>query len=205
MTDMWNKRYASKDYAYGTDPNVFFKDAIDRYSLSGDILLPAEGEGRNAVYAAQNGLNVFAFDISDEGKKKALKLAGKEKVSINYEVGEFFDLSLVKEKFDVAALIYAHFSPDIASSYHKKIAELIKPEGYIVLEGFTTGHLELKKQNPNVGGPDDAEMLYTKAAIKSDFPDFEIIQLKDMKIQLKEGEYHNGISKVIRFVGRKMM
>ena len=204
MIEMWDKRYAGEEYAYGTAPNNYFKGAIDKYKLEGKMLLAAEGEGRNAVYAAKSGLEVTAFDISEEGKKKALKLAEKENVKIEYQVGDLFDLDLINEQFDSAALIFAHFTPDIVEKYHKKIAELIKPDGMLILEGFSTTHLALKKVDPDVGGPDDVEMLFSKKSIKSHFPDFKIIQLDEMKIKLKEGEFHNGIGKVVRFIGKKM-
>ncbi|MCL5127226.1 bifunctional 2-polyprenyl-6-hydroxyphenol methylase/3-demethylubiquinol 3-O-methyltransferase UbiG [Algibacter sp. L4_22] len=203
MKEMWDNRYSNEDYAYGILPNDFFKYAIDKYKLTGKILLPAEGEGRNAVYAAKKGLNVTAFDISNEGKKKALKLAEKENVKINYEIGNLFDLDLINEQFDSAIFIYAHLPPSILSNYHKKIAELVKPNGYIILEGFSTGHLELRKQNPQVGGPDKLEMLFSIDTIKRDFPDFDIIELEDVETELNEGKFHIGTAKVIRFVGKK--
>ena len=203
IKEMWDNRYSIEDYAYGIAPNVFFKDTIEKYKLTGKILLPAEGEGRNAIYAAKKGLDVFAFDISIEGKKKAEKLAEQENVSINYEVGEFFDLDLIHERFDVAALIYAHFPPPILSKYYQKVAELLEPNGVIILEGFSTNHLPLRVANPKVGGPGMIEMLFSEETIKSNFPNFETILLEEMEIELKEGLYHNGIGKVIRFVGRK--
>ncbi len=203
MKEMWDNRYSGEDYAYGILPNDFFKYAIDKYKLAGKILLPAEGEGRNAVYAAKNGLNVTAFDISKEGKGKALKLAEKEDVEINYELGNLFDLDIINNQYDCVAFIYAHFPPPILSNYHKKIAELVKPGGYIVLEGFSTGHLELRKQNPKVGGPDKLEMLFSEDTIKRDFSGFEIIELEEIEIKLNEGKFHNGTGKVIRFVGKK--
>ena len=118
---MWDSKYASEDYAYGIYPNDFFKYAIDKYKLAGKILLPAEGEGRNAVYAAKNGLEVTAFDSSKEGKRKALKLAEKENVAINYEVGDFFDLNIINQQYDCTALIYAHFPPPILLKYTRKL------------------------------------------------------------------------------------
>lgn len=182
MKEMWDERYASKEYAYGTKPNQFFKESLDLYNLEGNILFPAEGEGRNAVYAAKKGLNVFAFDISSEGRKKALKLAKKQNVKINYEVSSFFDLQLIKEKFDAAALIFAHFPPNILRAYHSKIAELIKPDGLIILEGFSTNHLELQKENPNAGGPKNIDFLFSVDSIKKDFPNFEIMMLEEKEI-----------------------
>lgn len=203
MLEMWDTRYSSEDYAYGVHPNTFFKSIIEKYKPEGKILLPAEGEGRNAIYAAQKGFNVFAFDISLEGKKKALKLSKKEKVKINYEVGEFFELNLINNEFDVAALIFAHFPPQLLSSYHAKIGELIKPNGLIILEGFSKNHLKYRNENPNIGGPNKEEMLFSKEAIRNDFPDFEILQLEEIEVELIEGKYHNGTGSVIRFVGRK--
>src|SRR5210317_1097755 len=108
MENLWDSRFKEKEYVYGTLPNVFFKNTLDKYNLKGSILLPAEGEGRNAVYAAQKGLDVFAFDTSIEGKNKAVKLAQRNHVSINYEVGDFFELELANERFDAVAFIYAH-------------------------------------------------------------------------------------------------
>ena len=200
---MWDNRYANENYAYGTTPNNFFKEILDSLRITGNILLPAEGEGRNAVYAAKKGLKAYAFDISEEGRKKALKLAKQENVEINYEVGDFNDLSLINEKYDAAGLIYAHFPPPLLSKYHKKIAQMIKPGGFIILEGFSIGHLEYREVNPEVGGPNNVEMLFSIDTIKSDFKEFEIIQLEDIKIELKEGDFHNGTGKVIRFVGKK--
>lgn len=203
MEEMWNKRYANKAYAYGTDPNKFFKDSIQRFALSGDLLLPAEGEGRNAAYAAMHGFNVTAFDISIEGKKKALALANKHKVSIQYEVGLLPELNLNNKQFDAAALIFAHFPVPILSDYHNRIANLIKPEGYIILEGFSKSHLTLREANPAVGGPNNLEMLFSKVGIEKDFPRFEVLELTETEVTLDEGEFHQGTGSVIRFIGMK--
>ena len=203
MTEMWDERYSSSEYAYGIAPNKFFEDSLNQYQLKGKLLLPAEGEGRNAVFAAKKGLGVTAFDISIEGKKKALKLADREKVKIKYEIGNLFDLPILKEKYDIAALIYAHFPPAILSNYHKQIADLIADEGFIILEGFSKSHLPLRNSNPNVGGPNKIEMLFSIDSIKNDFPDFEIIRLEEVEVELNEGIYHNGLGKVIRFIGKK--
>ena len=201
---MWDNRYADKEYAYGIKPNQFFKASLDTYNLNGKILLPAEGEGRNALYAAKKNLEVFAFDISIEGKNKALKLAENENVNINYEVGDFFKLNLLNEKFDAAALIFAHFPPNILAEYHKKIAELLKPNGIIILEAFGKNHFELQKENPNAGGPKNIDFLFSKETIKKDFPNFEILLLEEKEIKLDEGKFHTSKSNVIRFIGKKI-
>lgn len=203
MKEMWEKRYADLEYAYGTKPNAFFKKIMDEQPSQGKLLLPAEGEGRNAVYAAKKGWEVYAFDISEEGKKKAESLTEKENVQIHYEIGEFFDLPLTKEKFEAAALIYAHFPSSILSSYHQKVAELIQPNGIVMLEGFSKSHLAFRQENSNVGGPSVLEMLFSKEQIQADFADFDVIQLTEEEVYLTEGIYHQGRGMVIRFVGRK--
>ena len=122
MKDLWNTRYKSQEFIYGKRPNQFFKDTLDNFNLTGEILLPAEGEGRNAVYAAQKGLSVYAFDISTEGRIKALKLAQEKNVQIRYEVGEITNLALEDPRFDVAALIFAHLPPRVRPGFHREIA-----------------------------------------------------------------------------------
>ena len=204
MKEMWDKRYGNTAYAYGEEPNAFFRETLNKLDLKGSILLPAEGEGRNAVYAAKKGLEVFAFDISIEGKNKALELAKKNNIEINYEVGEFFNLNIANYSYDSAALIYAHFPSNIRDSYHQKISELIKPNGILILEGFSKSHLELQQHNPNAGGPKKEALLFSIEMIKNDFSNFEIIQLEEKKIELNEGEYHQGKAKVIRFIGKKI-
>lgn len=204
MSEMWDERYSKTEYAYGIEPNHFLKATIDDLQLTGSMLFPAEGEGRNAVYAAQNGLNVTAFDISIEGKNKALKLANQEKVEIDYQVGDFFELACAKKKYNAIALIFAHFPPPILSKYHQKLAELIEPNGFVILEGFSKSHLAYREENPKVGGPNNIDMLFSKASIQADFSGFEILHLEECEVELMEGIYHQGKGSVIRFIGRKM-
>lgn len=203
MKEMWDKRYSDEEYVYGTEPNAFFKETIEKLNIKGRILLPAEGEGRNAVFAAGKGLEVFAFDISGEGMKKALRLAEEKNVEITYEVGDFYSLDIINMEYDATALIFAHFPPDLRSKYHQKIASLIKPNGIVILEGFSKNNLELRKSNPQVGGPGKIEMLFSKEDIKRDFSNFEVIQLEEKEVELREGKYHKGIGSVIRYVGKK--
>ena len=101
MKDLRNARCESAEFAYGKAPNQFFKATLDKFNLTGEIILPAEGEGRNVVYAAQKGLSVYAFDISAQAKNKALKLAEEKNVQIRYEVGEIKDLTLEEQSFEI--------------------------------------------------------------------------------------------------------
>ena len=203
MKAMWDQRYAVEDYVYGKEANAFFRTVLDEYQLKGKILLPAEGEGRNAVFAAKKGMDVHAFDISIEGKKKALRLAKEENVELSYEVGDFFEMNASRKKFDIAALIYAHLPPDILSKYHQKITELIKPGGYIILEGFSKKHMVFQKENPRAGGPRNIDMLFSVEMLKRDFSKFDSIILEEKEVDLKEGKFHQGKASVIRYLGRK--
>jgi len=204
MKEFWDNKYSANEYVYGEEPNDYFKYALDTFLPSGKLLLPAEGEGRNAVYAARKGLKVVAFDQSIEGKKKAIKLAGKAGVKIDYRVGELPDLQLTGETFTAAALIYAHFIPQLRSEYHRLIGKLIKPEGLIIVEGFSKEHIEYQDKYPNIGGPRNIEMLYTMEMIRNDFDDFEPVESSEGELELSEGSSHIGIGNVIRFIGRKV-
>ncbi|HRK55511.1 MAG TPA: class I SAM-dependent methyltransferase [Cyclobacteriaceae bacterium] len=200
--DRWNERYSSEEFAYGEKPNNFLKEQLDQLPV-GSILFPAEGEGRNAVYAAQLGWQVAAFDISIEGQKKAFQLAEKNNVKIEYEVGELETLNYKPDQFDAIALIYAHFPANIKSLYHKTLDTYLKKGGVIIFEAFSKRHLDYVAKNEKVGGPRDIASLFSIDEIKSDFPNYDFDQLVEMEIELNEGTYHNGIGSVIRFVARK--
>ncbi len=204
MKDFWEERYKNKEFAYGVKPNQFFENALDKYNLKGTMLLPAEGEGRNAVFAAEKGVDVTCFDISDEGKVKALKLAELNNVSINYLIGEFSEMKFKDNSFDVIALIYAHFSADLKTQYHKILTKYLKKEGVLILEGFSKKQLSINEDKNQSLGPKNIEMLYSLEEIKNDFSALEIVVLKEEEIELNEGIYHKGKASVIRFIAKKI-
>jgi len=201
-TKRWDDRYSSEEFAYGEEPNNYLKEQLEKLS-PGTVLFPAEGEGRNAVFAAKLGWKVSAFDISEEGKNKAIKLAETNNVSIDYQVGELETLNFQPGQFDALALIYAHFPAAIKSEIHKQLDQLLREDGIIIFEAFSKKHLEYLAINEKVGGPKDIESLFSIEEIKSDFPNYEIIELEEKEIELNEGLFHNGTGSVIRFIGRK--
>ncbi|MCD9577107.1 class I SAM-dependent methyltransferase [Flavobacterium soyae] len=201
-TQRWDDRYSSEEFAYGEEPNNYLRDQLEKLN-PGTILFPAEGEGRNAVFAAKSGWKVSAFDISEEGKNKALKLADANNVSIDYQVGELETLDFQQEQFDTIALIYAHFPAEIKSAIHRQLDKLLRKNGIIIFEAFSKKHLEYLAINEKVGGPKDIESLFSIEEIKADFPDYEIIELEEKEIELNEGLFHNGTGSVIRFIGKK--
>lgn len=200
--EFWNNRYKSNDYAYGTEPNTFFKEWIDKLQ-PGKILLPAEGEGRNAVYAAKLGWYVIAFDNSFEAKNKAMKLADNNNVKINYFCAEFEDLNLKKNSFDAFGLIFAHFAGNKRREFHNELTNYLKFGGYIILEGFSKKQLEYQKKF-NSGGPSNVELLFSEEEIKDDFQALEKIQLETIETELNEGLHHKGLASVVRYVGKKV-
>lgn len=201
-TSRWDERYANDEFAYGEEPNNYLREQLNKLEV-GKILFPAEGEGRNAVFAAKLGWEVSAFDISSEGYKKALQLAEKNNVAIDYQIGELQTLNYKDEQFDVIALIYAHFPASIKSQLHKMLDKYLVKGGTIIFEAFSKSHLEYLAKNEKVGGPKDIESLFSVEEIKSDFSNYEVIELEETVINLNEGLYHNGQGSVIRFIGRK--
>jgi cyclopropane fatty-acyl-phospholipid synthase-like methyltransferase len=201
-TERWNDRYKNDEFAYGEHPNNYLRDQLDKLS-PGTILFPAEGEGRNAVYAAKHGWKVSAFDISIEGKKKADRLAETNNVELDYQVGELQNLKYASGQFDAIAFIYAHFPADVKSSYHKTIQNYLRSGGVIIFEAFSKQHLEYIARNEKVGGPKELAMLFSIEEIQTDFANYDIIELVEQEVELNEGAFHNGKGSVIRFVGRK--
>jgi len=200
--NMWDTRYKNKEYAYGKGPNEFFKEQIQKLEPR-KILMPADGEGRNGVFAAQLDWEVTSFDLSIEGKSKALQLAKENNVNIDYIVGDLEQLEFEKESFDAIGLVYAHFAAGKKSDFHKKLNNYLKPGGIIILEAFSKKHLSLNQIDPKVGGPKDFEMLYSTAEIIADFENYDLLILEEEEPLLNEGKYHIGKGAVVRFVGRK--
>lgn len=204
MKESWNERYNIPEYVYGEEPNVFLKKIMETLP-PGRILLPADGEGRNGVYAATKGWVVNSFDQSEQAKEKAIQLARARNVGIDYQAIDFQKIyeTYAPNSFDAIALIFAHLPSKIKSNYFPSLPSLLKSGGCIIIEGFSKQHIRYQQQNPLIGGPPEVEMMYSKELISDLFPDLEVIQLTEEEVQLNEGLGHNGLGSVIRYVGRK--
>lgn len=198
MKEFWNERYQSAEYIYGIQPNEFLVEQIKSLH-NGEILFVAEGEGRNAVYAAKLGWNVTAIDFSEDGKKKALELAKDNEVAINYQVIEAEKYDFPSEKFDAIVLIYAHFDEPNRSFIHQKCIDSLKQGGTIILEAFNKNQL-----NYNSGGPKKESMLYDTELLEKDFEHLTVKHIVEIQIELSEGTFHKGTAEVIRLIGRKL-
>lgn len=197
MENFWDKRYSNTEFAYGTRPNLFFAEQLGKLEV-GKIILPCEGEGRNAVYAAKRGWKVEAFDFSEQGFKKANALAIENKVSIDYRISDTFAAEYPQESFDAVALIFAHLPSPARKRLHEKCISWLKPGGVLILEAFNT----LQIQNTS-GGPKEPPMLYSEEMLEEDFKGLKVRLLTSIKTILSEGEFHQGAADVVRFVGIK--
>lgn len=202
MKDFWNSRYSGSDYAYGEESNEYLRQKLSGLK-PGRILFPAEGEGRNAVYAATLGWDVTAFDISAEGKKKADALAAKRDVSIDYQIGSMGEVAFPEVSFDALVLVFAHFHESQRKSYHQKLLSFLRPGGYIILEAFSKRHIAFNSVNEQVGGPKDIAMLYDIPELADDFRDCTHLEMYEAETDLREGIYHVGRASVVRYFGMK--
>lgn len=203
MQQKWDERYKEQEFAYGKDPNVFFKEWLPKFA-PGSILMPADGEGRNGVFAARAGWKVTSFDLSIEGQSKALQLARENDVELEYIVADLDHLQFENGSFDAIGLVYAHFSAEKKSAFHRKLNDYLRPGGIVIFEAFSKKHLHFIELDPKVGGPRDIDMLYSIEEITADFANYEMLMLAEEEILLNEGKYHIGKGAVIRVVGRKL-
>jgi len=197
MKDIWNKRYAEKEFVYGTGPNNYFKQEIDKLK-PGKLFLPAEGEGRNAIYAAQLGWEVVAVDMSEMGKEKAMKLAAEKKVKIQYHIDDLETFQYPVNEYDAAGIIYAHFPAKTKSHVYQKVAGSLKIGGFVILETFNKNQL-----GKSSGGPQNIDMLNSLDEIKAAFEGFEFIEQAEVQVNLNEGGLHNGMAEVVRILAIK--
>lgn len=192
----WDQRYSTPTYVYGTEPNLFFRKHLERMS-PGSILLPGEGEGRNAVFAAQSGWKVTAFDTSTEGRKKALRLAKKNKVTIRYDLLPYleFDHTVI---YDAVGLFFTHQPSEMRKRFHLNIQQSLKPGGIILMETFHKSQVFRDS-----GGPRDEDLLFSEDELREDFPGMEMVELQTVTRHLDEGPFHQGEAVVVQMVAKK--
>ncbi|MBK7099724.1 MAG: class I SAM-dependent methyltransferase [Sphingobacteriales bacterium] len=202
MKEFWNDRYSREVYSYGQIPNEFLKEPLQKLK-PGKILFPAEGEGRNAVFAASLGWHTDAFDFAETGREKAMQLADRHNVSIHYTIDKFTTYHYPVDYYVAIGLVFVHPAPDMRTFFFEKLYAALKPGGVIIFEGFSKNNIELKRQNPSVGGPDNIAMLYDVGEIKNFFSGLQPLILEEKKTELNEGKFHQGLASVIRFIGKK--
>jgi SAM-dependent methyltransferase len=196
MKEFWDERYSEAHYAYGEEPNEFLRQWMERHP-PGRALFPAEGEGRNAVYAARCGWTVEAFDISEAGRRKALQLADRHQVKLEYNL-----LGAAEYRaggpYDLVALIFAHFPPEVRGPFYSELIRSLAPGGVLLLEAFG-----LKQLGNRSGGPHDPALLYTVDELAGLCRGLHLELLHEARIELDEGPFHQGAAEVVRLLARK--
>ena len=172
MSEFWNARYAGEEYVYGTQPNVLLRSTLAQLK-PGKICLPGDGEGRNAVYAARLGWDVYAMDASEVGKVKALTLADAAGVSIQFETSTYEDFNPASEAFDAVGLVFTHAIPHVRKVLHDKVIQALKPGGTLIAMYFSVDQL-----GKNTGGPGRLDMLYTLETLQEDFKQLTVETLE---------------------------
>lgn len=193
----WNERFAEPELVYGEAPNVWMKTCLD-IRPPGRILFPAEGQGRNAIYAARLGWQVDAFDFSVTAQQRAMQQAKQLDVTINYQVHTVQEYHIPEQGYDAVGLCYVHLPLEVRTPFYEKLIQSLKPGGELFLEAFT--HTQLAYAS---GGPRSEQLLFTADIIAREFTGLETIYLMEMDTILEEGAYHKGAAHVVRYVGRK--
>ena len=197
--ERWNKRFAEPGYVFGTAPNRFLASKRDLFGKGAKALCVADGEGRNSVWLAEQGLEVTAFDFSPPAVEKARRLAAKRGVKARHEVAGVYEWSWPQAAFDVVAAIFVQFAdPAMREFMFARMARALKPGGLLLLEGYTPKQLEYR-----TGGPSRLENLYTAPMLREAFRDLEILELREYEDELEEGERHAGRSALVDLVARK--
>jgi SAM-dependent methyltransferase len=196
--ERWNRRFSAPGYVFGTAPNRFLASKKALLAKGGSVLCVADGEGRNSVWLAEQGLEVTAFDFSPVAVDKARRFAAEHAVSMRYEVAGVYDWAWPQAAFDVVAAIFVQFAdPAMREFMFARMVRALKPGGLLLLEGYTPKQLEYR-----TGGPSQVENLYTAPMLREAFRDLEILELREYEAELEEGERHAGRSALIDLVAR---
>jgi SAM-dependent methyltransferase len=197
--DRWEERYANPEYVFGREPNAFLKGCGPYLQKGQKALAVADGEGRNGVWLAQQGLDVLSIDFSPAAIGKARKLAADRKVSLKFEIASLEQWKWPTAEFDVVAAIFIQFAgPSLRTRIFDGIRNCLKPGGLLLLEGYRPKQLAY-----GTGGPSEVENMYTREILLSAFGDWEIFTLHEYDTVVSEGARHSGMSALIDLVARK--
>ena len=197
--DTWNRRFTADGFLFGTAPNGWLTAHAGVWQPGNRVLCVADGEGRNSVWLARQGLVVDAFDIAEVGVAKAHRLAAEHGVEVNYTVCDCDTYAWPEGAYDGVAAIFVQFAdPALRRRLFGHIRRCLKPGGTLVLQGYTPRQLTYR-----TGGPPFESHLYTEALLREAFADLEIIELREYEAELAEGSGHCGHSALIGLVARR--
>jgi SAM-dependent methyltransferase len=197
--ERWNTRFSAPDYIFGTAPNDYLASKAPLLKPGLRALCVADGEGRNSVWLAEQGLKVRAFDLSPVGVGKARRLAAERGVSVDYDISDIYGWRWPKAEFDVVAAIFVQFAdPAMRTFMFERIVESMKPRALLIVQGYTPKQLEYK-----TGGPKQVENMYTPPLLRSAFQALEILEVREHEEIMSEGTQHSGRSALIDLLARK--
>lgn len=193
---MWDDLYNREEYVYGVQPNDFLKENIK--ILKSPVLSLAEGEGRNAVYLAEQGFDVLAVDSSETGLAKAQKLASLRNVNIRTLAIDLEYFEPEVGQYRAVISIFAHLPERVRKNLHKRLMNALAPGALIILIGYSKSQL-----GRGTGGPDNVDMLYDLSAIEEEFAECDILLSCYKETMVIEGTAHTGLANIVQFIGRK--
>lgn len=198
---MWNERYSEEGYAYGTAPNDFIRESVDRLTPGSRVVCLASGEGRNAVFLAEQGHHVTAVDLSDVGLRKTEQLAEKRGVRVRTQHADLTSIELGEDAWDGIIAVFAHLPPPARARLHGQIVQALRPGGALLLEAYTPRQARM----PGFGGPPPTrpEMFMDVEALKREFQGLTFEHALEVERDIQEGRYHQGLSATVQIVGRK--
>jgi SAM-dependent methyltransferase len=197
--DRWQGRYSIPDYLFGKAPNYFLASCKALLPKSGNALCVADGEARNGVWLAEQGLDVTSIDFSEAAQAKAAALAKERGVTIKLIHTDVHAFDYPADAFDVVVEIFTQFSkPDERPCKWAGMRKALKSGGLLILQGYTPKQLDYK-----TGGPTEIERLYTRAMLEQAFGDFRDVKFTEEELDMHEGAAHGGMSAVIGLTARK--
>ncbi len=197
--ERWQERFATPGYLFGTAPNEFLKSHAHLLRKGEKALAVADGEGRNGVFLAEQGLDVTSVDFSPLAQEKARKLAAERGVTLHIEQADIISREWPAETFDVVAAIFFQFvGPAGRDRIFAGIKRALKPGGLLLLEGYGPKQLEYK-----TGGPSKLENLYTRELLEKAFAGFASLEVREYDKVIEEGAGHGGLSALVDLIGRK--
>lgn len=199
MIGAWDARYDVPEFIFGTEPNVFLQQQASRLNAGQHVLAVADGEGRNGVWLAQQGLVVDAVDSSAVAQAKAQQLAKQRGVDVNFIHADLLNWDWGEARYDAVIAIFIQFATGAGrDAMFTGMKAATKPGGLMLLQGYTPRQLEYK-----TGGPPGIENMYTPAILRDYFYDWDILHLTEHDDEINEGAHHSGMSALIDMVARK--
>jgi SAM-dependent methyltransferase len=195
--DFWNEKFANTEYVYGTEPNDFLVSAVTKLKRGATLSL-AEGEGRNAVWLAQQGFTVSAIEQSEKGVGKTLRLALQRGVIVMAERGELETFHIQPNSWDLVVSIFAHTPQELRRKLHRQVVAGLKPGGVFVLEAYTPAQIA-----KNTGGPKDASLMPTAEMLRSELAGLVFDRIEEVEREVVEGSLHTGTAHVVQVVAHR--